>query len=628
MIEISSQMREFVNFAQDAVANNAKNSIARLGKRDSIFFAFPIGAAADGDSVGKLRRSGASKRANDSVRSEFRKTVAQMFGGENNIPANVLDAMSLKDYQKGKPLTADRILDVYAAIKDHIATQKNAAFANGTLRALDVADTVANRVLEQFQKKHNVRLGAAVASNLKQALLLCSANLLDDNAVKGGEAAVRKFIHPLKDSFNYTLKALGFNTATRKIDVARIQDLMKDDLNMRASVFALLDKDGNVDVNHFEDLRAKFDDAWLNRCGTTIVRAEIDTPSPVAVKKLQKQFMLTAKQRVEDEARSEVEAFFKANPGKIPAALRNDPDPRAPRDYVGLVKDYALSQGTDEVATRRIYGDDTAKLDVAPALRTFNGFMDTIYATAEGDKDLIGLLERFAGKIAFNGDGALRSLPSIKKKFIEPLQDNLRELRTLAGGNAAIVKIGVDALVQSEMTPFKKGVFAKLANAAKKVDMSGLDSISERSTPIEIAKVFTELFGRFKKAMPPENYNDMRSRPERNAYTLFFAGVLMSRLDAAAKERMVKTFASDAAGVASNTMQTLISGGTDLTPVENDDLQDSAQMMRKCSTFIADDLSLDAEAFAVNEVKDNMKLADIPAEVADQYAGFIHAIQG
>ncbi len=46
MIEISSQMREFVNFAQDAVANNAKNTIARLGKRDSIFFAFPVGAAA------------------------------------------------------------------------------------------------------------------------------------------------------------------------------------------------------------------------------------------------------------------------------------------------------------------------------------------------------------------------------------------------------------------------------------------------------------------------------------------------------------------------------------------------------------------------------------------------------
>ena len=56
MIEISSQMREFVNFAQDAAANNAKNTVARLGKKESSYSTFPISAAADGDSVGKLIR--------------------------------------------------------------------------------------------------------------------------------------------------------------------------------------------------------------------------------------------------------------------------------------------------------------------------------------------------------------------------------------------------------------------------------------------------------------------------------------------------------------------------------------------------------------------------------------------
>ncbi len=35
MIGISSQMREFVNFAQDAVANNAKNTGARLAAGDA-----------------------------------------------------------------------------------------------------------------------------------------------------------------------------------------------------------------------------------------------------------------------------------------------------------------------------------------------------------------------------------------------------------------------------------------------------------------------------------------------------------------------------------------------------------------------------------------------------------------
>ena len=61
-IEIPSQMLEFVNFAQDAAANNAKNTIARLGKRDSIFFAFPVGGAAAelncGESVLHLSPSG------------------------------------------------------------------------------------------------------------------------------------------------------------------------------------------------------------------------------------------------------------------------------------------------------------------------------------------------------------------------------------------------------------------------------------------------------------------------------------------------------------------------------------------------------------------------------------------
>lgn len=54
-------MLGFVNSAQDAAANNAKNTIARLGKRDSIFFAFPVAAAAElkrGESALHLSPSG------------------------------------------------------------------------------------------------------------------------------------------------------------------------------------------------------------------------------------------------------------------------------------------------------------------------------------------------------------------------------------------------------------------------------------------------------------------------------------------------------------------------------------------------------------------------------------------
>lgn len=54
-------MREFVNFAKDAAASSGKNTVARLGQQETRDCAFSIRAAADGDSVGKLRRSDNSK---------------------------------------------------------------------------------------------------------------------------------------------------------------------------------------------------------------------------------------------------------------------------------------------------------------------------------------------------------------------------------------------------------------------------------------------------------------------------------------------------------------------------------------------------------------------------------------
>lgn len=51
------------------------------------------------------------------MRDLFRKSVADVFGGESRIPASVRKAMLLSDYGKGKPLTARRILAVKTAIE-------------------------------------------------------------------------------------------------------------------------------------------------------------------------------------------------------------------------------------------------------------------------------------------------------------------------------------------------------------------------------------------------------------------------------------------------------------------------------------------------------------------------------
>lgn len=534
--------------------------------------------------------------------------------------------MSLKDYAKGKPLTADRILDVYAAIKDHIAGLKNAAFESGTLRAVDMADTVADRYLERFQAKFNVRLGATVASNLKRALILCAANALDDDAVKGGEAAVKKFARTLNSSFKYTLTALGFDAESRTVSVRRLESLMKDEVHMRGAVFALLDKDGNVDVNRFDTRLAIFNDDWLKRESSGLLRPNLDSPGPAAVKALQAEFVRTARVKVGVAAREEINAFYAANPDRIPAALRADR--RETNEYLGLVRQYVASKGADEAGARLAAGDASAKIDVASALRDFNGFMDSIYAATKGDKDLLALVERFAGRIAFNAAGELRSLESIRKKFIEPVRANLEELRAVAGGDPAILKAGVDALVQNEMTPFKKGVFTKLANGAKNLDPGVLRSISPNPKALEIAKAFTGVYAQFKKSIADEDYNDKLSRNEHNAYTLFFSGVAMSGLSAAERDRMIATFGTTEATKASNIMQALVSGGADLSQKEISDLQDATQMMRQCSTHVAESISFDPDDLAVNLTDETITAQTIPEDVAARFAGLVKEIQG
>ena len=616
MVEISSQMREFVNFAQDAAASSGKNTVARLGKQETRDCAFSIRAAADGDSVGKLRRSDTSKKANNTVRTKFRQTVADMFGGENKIPAAVRTAMSLKDYEKGKPLTADRILDVYAAIKNHIAGLKEAAGRDGTLRAIDVADTAVDRFLAQFKTKCNLQSGAVVMSNLKRTLLLCAANAMDDNAVKGGEQALKRFSRELNASFKYTVKALGFDAAKHDIDIARIENLMKDELHMRAAVFSLLDKDGNVDVNNFDNRLAIFDDAWLKRQSTALLRPAIDPPGSAGVKALQKAFTQTARVKVGDEARQEIAAFFEANPGRVPAAIRDDT--RATQLFVGLVQRYVVHKGEDEAGARLAAGDANAKIDVAPALRDFNQFLDSVYALANGDKDHLNLLEQFAHEVAFNGANELRPLADIKKKFIDPVRANLDELRAAAGGNAGIVKAGMEAICQSQMKPFKKGVITSLANSAKNWGKRILESVSDQSSAYEIAKGFAGMFAEFKRLMPDENYNDRLDRNERNAFMKFFTGVVVAGLNHEEKERMSMIFSTEQSKIASNIMQTLDQDGG-MDPAVKWDLQDMVYLMRECTAFLADDLAIDADTFASNHIIETMKLDTLSDDVVDRF---------
>ena len=120
---VNEQFNRFVSFAQEKVQAGKGTAIATKGEVEAgaggALAEREIRATDKTDFVGmSFLRTDGTKRANDEVRELFRKSVADMFGGENNIPDSVKDAMLLKDYGSGKPLTARRILEVKNAIEN------------------------------------------------------------------------------------------------------------------------------------------------------------------------------------------------------------------------------------------------------------------------------------------------------------------------------------------------------------------------------------------------------------------------------------------------------------------------------------------------------------------------------
>ena len=105
----SANYQKFVDFANKAYAPNGKgeDTVAR-------FKGMPVGDYKG--AFASFRRTADMKTANDQVRDLFRKTIADMFGGERNIPDIVRDNMKFEDFGKGKPLTARRIKLVKTAI--------------------------------------------------------------------------------------------------------------------------------------------------------------------------------------------------------------------------------------------------------------------------------------------------------------------------------------------------------------------------------------------------------------------------------------------------------------------------------------------------------------------------------
>ena len=118
---ISEQFSKFVQFAEDQSARGknraiaTKSDVAANGGNTLEERNIAVTSKIDWVSLSFLRSDGA-KRVNNEVRDIFKKTVFDMFGGERNVPDSVKEAMLMKDYGCGKPLTARRIIAVRDAI--------------------------------------------------------------------------------------------------------------------------------------------------------------------------------------------------------------------------------------------------------------------------------------------------------------------------------------------------------------------------------------------------------------------------------------------------------------------------------------------------------------------------------
>ena len=119
MAKINLNNAQFRAFTQFAASVADKGTILKAEDTLTAADGSPRKIVAKGyDHYGHILRKQNSKNINNDIRTLFMNTVLDMFGVKNDkeLPKAVRDAMITKDYGKGRPLTARRIIAVSKAI--------------------------------------------------------------------------------------------------------------------------------------------------------------------------------------------------------------------------------------------------------------------------------------------------------------------------------------------------------------------------------------------------------------------------------------------------------------------------------------------------------------------------------
>lgn len=144
--------KAFTDFAKVMTqSKGGMNSIARVDGGVDITTGALAGRTVTASTTDSIRglfkwfRSPDDQTANNETRKIFRDAINEMFGGDSKIPDSVRDAMRMADYDKGKPLTARRILIVQAAV-DAAISAKRADIDQAMNVAKDSASVVFNHI--------------------------------------------------------------------------------------------------------------------------------------------------------------------------------------------------------------------------------------------------------------------------------------------------------------------------------------------------------------------------------------------------------------------------------------------------------------------------------------------------
>ena len=183
---VTEQFSKFVSFAEDRLSRNEAKAIATKGDvlsgAGTTLEERKISKTTNGDFVWKFYRGGDTQAVNNEVRDLFRKTVAAMFGGERNIPESVKTAMLLKkDFGKGKPLTARRII----AVRDAIAELNR---GNGFDKIVDAGGALAKKAFAAGYTRLDFGKLNTAANLLAEAKSLSLKDALEQVITKGSAA--------------------------------------------------------------------------------------------------------------------------------------------------------------------------------------------------------------------------------------------------------------------------------------------------------------------------------------------------------------------------------------------------------------------------------------------------------